>query len=104
SRRRQVLPAATSARSDRRRARRPARTGCASAPRCDVATMRLVSLRVEQLPGLTQPLYLQDITAGVTVVVGPNASGKSSLVRALMAVLYPREHKGVLRVEAEFRS
>src|SRR5690606_471563 len=66
--------------------------------------MRLESLQVEQLPGLTQPLFLNDITAGVTVVVGPNASGKSSLVRALMAVLYPREHEGVLQVEAEFRS
>lgn len=66
--------------------------------------VRLTSLHVDRLPGLDQPLHLDALTAGVNVIVGPNASGKSSLVRALMAVLYPSEHEGVLDVRAEFGS
>ncbi len=52
--------------------------------------MRLFAIEVEKLPGLAGPLLLTDLTAGINVVVGPNASGKSSLVRALSAVLYSR--------------
>lgn len=64
--------------------------------------MRLASLNVDQLPGIDGPLRVAGLTPGVTVIVGPNASGKSSLLRALLALLYPREHDGVIAVEAQF--
>ena len=51
--------------------------------------MRIESLEVRTLDGLNGPLEAGGFVAGVNVVVGPNASGKSSLVRAVRAVLYP---------------
>jgi energy-coupling factor transporter ATP-binding protein EcfA2 len=64
--------------------------------------VRLTSLSVERLPGIDEPLHLPELRQGVNVIVGPNASGKSSLLRALLALLYPREHDGVMGVEARF--
>ncbi|HEX7001733.1 MAG TPA: ATP-binding protein, partial [Trueperaceae bacterium] len=65
--------------------------------------MRLIGVRVDGLPGLTSPLEVQLLQPGVNVIVGRNASGKSSLVRALSAVLYPDRHAGqaVVRLDME---
>ena len=62
--------------------------------------MRLTKLHIDSLPGFQQPLHIDGLGAGVNVVLGPNASGKSSLIRALLAVLYPGEHSGQL-IDAE---
>ncbi|MEJ2668056.1 MAG: ATP-binding protein, partial [Deinococcales bacterium] len=56
--------------------------------------MRLRSLRVRRLPGIDRDFELPDIAPGVNVVVGPNASGKSSVLRAVRALLYAEELKG----------
>ncbi|MBX3144464.1 MAG: AAA family ATPase [Trueperaceae bacterium] len=64
--------------------------------------MRLRRLKVERLAGIDGQIDLQRLAPGVNVVVGPNASGKSSLVRALLALLYPRETPGSPRLSAEF--
>ncbi|MEJ2292504.1 MAG: AAA family ATPase, partial [Deinococcales bacterium] len=56
--------------------------------------MRLRSLTVERLPGIRPGFELHDVAPGVNVVVGPNASGKSSVLRAVQALLYPEEHHG----------
>jgi len=45
--------------------------------------VRLRRLRVDRLPGIDRPFALDEVGPGVNVVVGPNASGKSSLLRAL---------------------
>ncbi len=50
--------------------------------------MKLRTLAIEHLPGVEPGFALEGLQDGVNVVVGPNASGKSSLVRALSAVLY----------------
>jgi len=65
--------------------------------------MRLTSLRIDALPGLELPIEIPSFGPGVNVVLGPNASGKSSLVRALLAVLYPDEEAvaGAIDVQAE---
>ncbi len=60
--------------------------------------MRLESVRVSTLDGLNGPLEARGFVPGVNVVVGPNASGKSSLVRALRAVLYPDGEDGLVEV------
>lgn len=66
--------------------------------------MKLRSLHIHSLPGIRPGFPLQDLAPGINVVVGPNASGKSSLMRALRAVLYRQELQGVapLFVEATF--
>jgi energy-coupling factor transporter ATP-binding protein EcfA2 len=64
--------------------------------------VRLTSLNIDRLHGIDEPLRVEALTPGVNVIVGPNASGKSSLLRALLALLYPREHEGVMGVEARF--
>ncbi len=56
--------------------------------------MRLRSLNVDRLPGISERFSLADFADGVNIVVGPNASGKSSIVRALRAVLYAEERPG----------
>ncbi len=56
--------------------------------------MRLRTLRVDRLPGIRPGFELADIAPGVNVVIGPNASGKSSVLRAVQALLYPEEQRG----------
>jgi chromosome segregation ATPase len=53
---------------------------------------------VSTLDGLNGPLEARGFVPGVNVVVGPNASGKSSLIRALRAVLYPGGEDGLVEV------
>ncbi len=65
--------------------------------------MRLRTLRIERLPGIQPGFTLDELAPGVNVVVGPNAVGKSSLVRALRAALYRDElHDAGVHVEATF--
>lgn len=66
--------------------------------------MKLRSLHIHRLPGISSPFRLDALAPGINVVVGPNASGKSSLMRALRAALYSEElaHATPLFVEAVF--
>ena len=58
--------------------------------------MRIEQLDIRQLPGLDDPFSLRP-GPGVTLVVGPNASGKSSLARAVRDLLWPERHDGGVR-------
>lgn len=51
--------------------------------------MKLKRLDIRRLPGIDQPFSVSFQPAAVNVITGPNASGKSSLVRAVRALLYP---------------
>lgn len=51
--------------------------------------MRLVEVVLRHAPGLGAPLRLVDLAPGLNVVLGPNASGKSTLRRAVHATLWP---------------
>jgi ABC-type cobalamin/Fe3+-siderophores transport system ATPase subunit len=69
--------------------------------------MRLVEISIRRLPGITAPFRLQadEIGAHVTLVHGPNAAGKSSLVRALTALLWPElEPSREVDVSARFQA
>ncbi|WP_440995876.1 hypothetical protein [Arhodomonas sp. SL1] len=67
--------------------------------------MRLRALAIERLPGIRPGFTVEELSSGVNVVVGPNASGKSSLVRGLRAALYREElHRLPVTVEAVFDS
>lgn len=68
--------------------------------------MKLRTLAIEHLPGVEPGFTLEGLRDGVNVIVGPNASGKSSLVRALAAALYreaSRDEPG-LSISAVFDS
>lgn len=45
--------------------------------------MKLVRLEIQQLPGIERAFSIDDLAPGVNLVSGPNAIGKSSLIRAL---------------------
>ncbi|MCZ6463394.1 MAG: hypothetical protein O7A09_03565 [Proteobacteria bacterium] len=51
--------------------------------------MRLQLIEIRRLPGIDEPLRVEGLAPGVNVVLGPNASGKSSLWRAVRATLWP---------------
>ena len=67
--------------------------------------MKLLQLRIDRLPGIQPGFGVEDIGPGINVITGPNASGKSSLMRALRACLYAGELRDSrLAVEAEFET
>jgi len=51
--------------------------------------VRLRRLEIRRLPGIDGPFAVEGLDPGLNVVVGPNASGKSSLLRAVRACLWP---------------
>jgi exonuclease SbcC len=51
--------------------------------------MKLRELEIRLMPGLDQPFTVNFEPDAVNVITGPNASGKSSLIRAVRALLYP---------------
>ena len=54
--------------------------------------MRLRRVAVRRLPGIPRPGFeLEGFADGINVIVGPNASGKTSIPRAVRAVLYAGE-------------
>ena len=50
--------------------------------------MRLKRLRIDRLPGIDEPYEIESAGAGVHVVFGPNAVGKSSICRAVEALYW----------------
>ncbi|HEY9480555.1 MAG TPA: ATP-binding protein, partial [Gemmatimonadaceae bacterium] len=53
------------------------------------SALRLSTLHVRRMPGIPDGFELPGLSEGVTVVFGPNASGKSSTARAIEAALWP---------------
>lgn len=65
--------------------------------------MRLVRLRIDALPGIRVPFEIDAFEAGVNIVVGPNASGKSRLAHALRCLFDPTASAGrAVHVSARF--
>lgn len=64
--------------------------------------MKLARLMVGKLPGIDGGLELEPAPDRVSVVVGPNASGKTSLIRALAALLERRPDNQAVDIKAEF--
>ncbi len=68
--------------------------------------MRLVELAIQRWPGIHEPFRLSEdeLGAGLHLIHGPNASGKTTLCRALRAVLWRATEAGVepLSVAARF--
>lgn len=54
--------------------------------------MKLTRLTVNQFKQFRQPVTLDNLTDGINLFVGPNESGKSTLVRAIRAAFFER-HK-----------
>ncbi|MFU8877440.1 MAG: AAA family ATPase, partial [Wenzhouxiangellaceae bacterium] len=49
--------------------------------------MRLERIDIRRLPGIHPGFRIDDLSAGVNFITGPNASGKSSIIRALRYLL-----------------
>jgi chromosome segregation ATPase len=52
--------------------------------------MKLRRLCIEQFRQFREPLQIQDLATGVNLFVGPNESGKSTVVRAIRAAFFER--------------
>ena len=66
--------------------------------------MKLRSITITKLPGIEKRLNIEGLDSGVNFITGPNASGKSSIIRALRYLLTPRQKTDPvdLILEAEF--
>ncbi|MCF8025651.1 MAG: hypothetical protein K9K82_09200 [Desulfobacteraceae bacterium] len=68
--------------------------------------MRLKRLAITHLPGIREGFILDDFALDINIITGPNASGKSSVMRALRHLIdqdYAAQ-SGALMLEAEFVS
>jgi DNA repair exonuclease SbcCD ATPase subunit len=52
--------------------------------------MRLDYLHLAEVKQFRRPLHLDDLTDGINLFVGPNESGKSTLVDAIRAAFFER--------------
>ena len=68
--------------------------------------MKLERLRITHLPGITEEIRLDGLAPGLNLITGPNASGKSSLVRALRYLIDPRTgaNQDAVTLQATFRT
>lgn len=71
--------------------------------------MKLERLNIIQLPGILKGFVLENLAPGINLITGPNASGKSSLVRAMRYLIDPscgtREGtQGAVTLEADLSS
>ena len=60
--------------------------------------MKLHKLSVLRMPGFeARGFDLEDLSGGLNVVIGPNASGKTTACRAIQGILWPETLMGVSR-------
>ncbi len=66
--------------------------------------MKLESLKIDQLPGINPGFSLKGFSPGINIITGPNAVGKSSLIRALVYLICEptREDPSALALNAAF--
>jgi len=64
--------------------------------------MKLESLGIRVLPGIDPGFEVELERDAVNVITGPNASGKSSLVRAVRALLWPDQSPDYAELEASW--
>jgi hypothetical protein len=51
-------------------------------------------LDIHRMPGISRGFEIPDLSPGINVIHGPNASGKTTTARALEALLWPRVERG----------
>ncbi|MCY4533145.1 MAG: AAA family ATPase [Gammaproteobacteria bacterium] len=68
--------------------------------------MKLERLDIQRLPGISEGFVVEGLKDGINLITGPNATGKSSLLRALRYLLQKpqREDPDALSLAAEFSS
>lgn len=64
--------------------------------------MKLKQLEIRVLPGIDEAFTVDFEPGAVNVITGPNASGKSSLIRAVRALLYPDQVGDFCQLRAEW--
>ncbi|RFF28487.1 MULTISPECIES: AAA family ATPase [unclassified Wenzhouxiangella] len=65
--------------------------------------MKLERIDIRSLAGLEGPISIRFEPDAINFITGPNASGKSSIVRAVRALLYPELTPGFCHIHARWR-
>jgi len=58
--------------------------------------MKLKKLTLHSLPGFKRSFEITDIRPGLNIIIGPNASGKTSICQAVRRLLWPNKVKSFL--------
>lgn len=68
--------------------------------------MRLSKLTLHRFPGFKRPFSLEKLHPGLNIIVGPNASGKTSICHAVRRLLWPQINKRwpVMAIHSEWVS
>jgi DNA repair protein SbcC/Rad50 len=62
----------------------------------------LKRLHIQRAPGMPEGISPIDLGQGLTVIIGPNESGKSTVARALRGLLWESERDSMDRVQSEW--
>jgi DNA repair protein SbcC/Rad50 len=65
--------------------------------------MKLERLDINLLAGLDEPITIEFNPDAVNFITGPNASGKSSIIRAVRALLYPEQHSDFCHIQGRWQ-
>ena len=65
--------------------------------------MKLERIDIKLLAGLEEPVTIEFNPEAVNFITGPNASGKSSIIRAVRAMLYPQQHPDFCHIHGRWR-
>ncbi len=65
--------------------------------------MKLERLDIRLLAGLDEPFTIRFQPDAVNFITGPNASGKSSIIRAVRALLYPEKHPDFCHIHGRWQ-
>jgi len=70
----------------------------------DWPVIRVDAIAIDEAPGLPDGVEVGDLAPGLNVVLGPNASGKSTLVRVMLSTLWPSGDLRQLRARVRWES
>ena len=65
--------------------------------------MKLLSIKINKLPGIYKPFSIKGFSTGINIIYGPNGSGKSSICRLIQKALWGGSRKNIRDTDANIK-